>query len=73
MCVKKAMRHYNLKKEKTLVTFSNTGFHWKGTKSKDMDVLAMCSNCSKADIIMEVASLTSQKNKNNIKDKTSAK
>ena len=32
----------------------------------------LCSNCSKADIIMEVASLTSQKNKNNIKDKTSA-
>ena len=42
MCVKKAMRHYNLKKEKTLVTFSNTGFHWKGTKFKDMDVLAIC-------------------------------
>ena len=42
MCVKKAMRHYNLKKEKTIVTFSNTGFHWKGTKFKDMDVLAIC-------------------------------
>lgn len=73
------MRHYNLKKEKTLVTFSNTGFHWKGTKSKDMDVLAICvaiiatQIVPKADIIMEVASLTSQKNKNNIKDKTSAK
>ena len=30
------------KRKKKLVTFSNTGFHWKGTKSKDMDVLAIC-------------------------------
>lgn len=74
MCVKKAMRHYNLKKEKNIGHLLKHWLSLEGHKIQGYGCSCnLCSNCSKADIIMEVASLTSQKNKNNIKDKTSAK